>query len=477
MFRIASIYLYFFMMFGQSGFAYESEEQPFGYFDSSSALESSKTIPFSRDMADGSRIEKFEAALDTLGIPLETAPDFSNFIHANEANESEVRQNATFIDPDSALFRYISLLNGNLLLFRDFFKSMISPDYIEYQQTLSTENPSSDSEVLMKKLSVISTQVQSNQALPLNGLKVLIDPGHMGGDEWDQNTGKYVKVNGKKVSEGMLTLWTSLLLAEKLEKLGAIVLLTRDQVGTVSSEKYPDFNVTPYLHSYFQNSLDDWMAPYLEMPIEVLRNTIRNAPETQRAYSSSQKMKYFITGADLEARSQLMDSFNPDLSIVIHFDASKNDQLQSSVQSLEAFIPGAFGKNETGGRKSKALGLKHLLEVRRWNQTVEVADRVTRSMSQSLNIPRLKIPRAFSGVRVRDGVYTRNLYLNRRSLNGLLIYLECLHYDHVLEHPRLSILDQEGSFRGNRYRYPSRLNEIAEGIQLGVLDYFQNFQL
>ncbi len=478
LFRPTSIILFLIAIFGQTGFAYESEEQPFGYVDSSVETESIKihhSLP--SDTLDENRIQKFEAALDALGIPLETAPDFSNFIHANEANENEVRQNASLIDPNSALFRYLSLGNGNISLFRDFFSSMIHPDYLEYQQTLSTDRASMDSPELMKRLSEVSAQVRSNQSTPLSGLKVLIDPGHMGGDEWDQNTGKYVEVKGKKVSEGMLTLWTSLVLADKLEKLGAIVLLTREQVGTVSHEKFPEFNATPFIHSYFHNSLDDWMAPYLEKPIDILRTTIPNAPEVLKAYSGAQKMKFYITGADLEARSQMMDSFKPDLSIVIHFDASRNDQLQSSSQSLEAFIPGAFGKNETGSRKSKALGLKHLLEVRRWNQTVELADAVTRSMSQSLNIPRLNIPQAFSGIRVRDGVYTRNLYLNRRSLNGLLVYLECLHYDHVLEHPRLSVLDQEGTFRGTIFRYPSRLKEIAQGIESGVLEYFQNFQL
>ena len=40
----------------------------------------------------------------------------------------------------------------------------------------------------------------------------------MGSDEWDQHTGKYVAVGGLKVSEGDLNLWTSLLIAKKLDK-------------------------------------------------------------------------------------------------------------------------------------------------------------------------------------------------------------------------------------------------------------------
>ena len=474
LFRYTSILLFSFIISSQTTLAFESEEHPFGYLDP--AHEMLPKIQSKKRIADATRIEKFEAALDALGIPLEEAPDFSNFVHANEVNEDDVRKNATFIDPDSALLRYVSLVKGNLQLFRDFFKSMISLDQLEYQQSLSTSNPSNDSEELMNHLSAVSTQVKAKERLPLTGLKVLIDPGHMGGDEWDHNTGKYVEVNGKKVSEGTLTLWTSLVLAERLENLGATILLTREKIGTVSEETYPDFNVTPFLNSYFQNSMDDWMAPYLDQPIDIVRNTIKTATEVQKAYSSTQKMRFYITGADLEARSKMIDSFKPDVSIIIHFDASKSDQLQSSVQSLEAFIPGGYGLNETGGRKAKALGLKHLLEVRRWNQTVELADQVTDSMSDSLRIPRLNIPKAFSGVRVRDGVYTRNLYLNRRSMNGLLVYLECLHYDHVQEHPKLTKLNETGSYHGNAYQYPSRLNDIVDGIESGMLRYFENFQ-
>ena len=455
----------------QKSFAYETEDEAYGYQDS----QIERPVKVNPNESDASRVQKFEAALETLGVPLEQAPDFSHFVHANEVNEKEVQKNLTYVDPDQGLSRYISLLNGNLQFFRDFFKSMISLDYLEYQQTLSTENTSNDSSELMDRLKSIASQADSE--FPLQGLKVLIDPGHMGGDDWDKETGKFVEVGGKKVSEGNLTLWTALLTAQKLEKLGATVLLTRDKIGTVSQENPKTFNVTPYINNYFYNSMDDWMAPYLEKSIDEVKSTIKNVSEVKKAYTETQKMQFFILGADLEARSVMVDNFNPDVTLDIHFDADKLDALQNKEQSLEAFVPGAFRKNETGSRIVRASALKHLLEVRRWNQSVDLADEVTHSLSTGLNIPRMSTPEAFTGIRVRDGVYTRNLYISRRALSSLVVYLECLHYDYVKEFKRLTIRNRTGSYHSTTFKYPSRLDTISDGIENGFVEYFKNLKL
>lgn len=490
-------------------FAYESESDAFGYHD---PLEESSHTHFNINQSDATRVQKFEAALDTLGIPLEQAPDFNDFVHANEANQTEVQNNLPFIDPDQGLARYISLVNGNLQMFRDFFKSMISLDYLEYQQTLSTDNPSNDSSDLIQRLKRIALQVQANDSLsipefeahghlplqihennslpPLYGLKVLIDPGHMGGDQWDHDTGKYVAIGGgwtykhgqwkfsggRKVSEGDLNLWTSLLTAKKLEALGAIVKITREHQGSVSSETMETFDSIPYLHSYFHTSMDGWMAPYLVKSIDQIRSTIKAAPEVSKAYSQLQRNQFFITGEDMVARSKIIDAFNPDITLDIHFDAANNTATQNTTQSLEAFVPGGFLKTETGGRKTKALALKHLLEVRRWNQSIELADQMTRSMSSALKIKRLTTPQAFSAIRVRDGVYARNLYITRNVLSSLVVYLECLHYDHVKEHRALSVRDQIGDYHSISFQYPKRLNTVSDGITRGLLDYFRNLK-
>ena len=220
------------------------------------------------------------------------------------------------------------------------------------------------------------------------------------------------------------------------------------------------------------------LAPYLEkLSIDEIRKTITSKPEVKDAYDPKLKIdKFYVNGADLEARAQMIDQFKPDITLDIHFDAANTGALQSTTQSLEAFVPGAFGKTETGARKSKAYALEHALEVRRWNQSVELADVMTQSMSTALNIPRLSQPKFLSSVRVRDGVYARNLYITRRALDSLVVYLECLHYDHVKEHKALSITDRTGKYRGMEFKYPKRLDTISESISNGLIEYFKNLK-
>jgi hypothetical protein len=79
-------------------------------------------------------------------------------------------------------------------------------------------------------------------------------------------------------------------------------------------------------------------------------------------------------------------------------------------------------------------------------------------------------------MKVKDGVYARNLYLNRRNLRSLMVYLECLHYDHMKEFPRLAIKDQTGWYHGRSFTYPRRVGTVAKGIRDGLLRYFRELR-
>ena len=134
-------------------------------------------------------------------------------------------------------------------MYNDFYTPNLSSKYLEFWTTFKTSGPSEDeSTKVSKKLKQIAaqhfkSQFYSQQAFrPLTGLKVAIDPGHMGGEKWDEHTGKFMQpigqTNGRndKVSEGDLNLQTSMLLASQLEALGAEVRLTRYEQEAVATE-------------------------------------------------------------------------------------------------------------------------------------------------------------------------------------------------------------------------------------------------
>jgi len=460
--------------------AYEIDEAP-GYLHPEDSIPSLSPIPDHGSPASEAgvsiptRLRKLNLALKALGIPEERAPDFIDFPSPASISQEAFESNLPMLDPDGALRRYLRLESNQLSLFRDFFSPGVSESLLEFFFPFQSKTPAADSAPLIERLRRIGTQVRQDlYEFPLSGLRVLIDPGHMGNEEWDHLTGKFVTVGGKTVSEGAIALSTSLLLATELENLGAEVTLTRETNGPVARTTLDSFDPTPHVNQYFYNGLDSWMSAFFQLDDARFVTEVKNAPETARAFSASQRAQYFISGEDLEARSRIMDEVRADLVIAVHYDASRSNELQNGDRSIEAFVPGGIRQSETGSRVSRGQHLKHLLEVRRWNESVSLASSMMGSMSESLGLPLLNRPEFLTSVKVKDGVYARNLYLNRRNLHSLMVYLECLHYDHVREFSRLTVQDQIGTYRGRSFRYPSRLNDVVRGAREGILNYFKN---
>jgi N-acetylmuramoyl-L-alanine amidase len=453
--------------------AYELENVR-GYVESWAAAPAHPSAREETPALDSARLEKFNLALDAIGIPAEAAPDFSAFPAAQTLSEDDINARLPYIDPDRGLRRYLNLTPSSIDLFRDFFSSVLPEDLLEYALNLTSPSAPSDSETLIAHLQQISNQVKDpNNAKPLSGLKVLIDPGHMGTDFWDVQTGKFMQVNGKKVSEGMINLWTAYLVANELEDLGATVTLTRTQAAPVTSENYQSFDTARYLNQYFYDSQDDWMAKYLKLPDTTLKETIKEKPEVKDAYGTYEHDQYFIEGADLSARSDLIDNSHPDIVFDIHYDANRPNQLQNSIDSLEAFVPGGWGATETGSRLMRSYAMKQLLDVNRWQASVDLATDVVQAMSESEQIPLENESRYITSVKIKNGVYARNLYITRRNLSSLMVYLECLHYDHTNEFNKMAVANQTGDYHGVSFQYPARIRDVANGIRAGILNYFK----
>ncbi len=454
--------------------AFERDDEV-GYLDPN--LYSTPPNPGEDSPPSEERDRKFKLALDTLGIPPEPAPAFDFFPIHYAVSKDQLQSHFSAIDPDGGIQRYLDLNFLRVSLYREFFSSLLPQSFLEYSYPFAPTGTSQDSGWLIEKLKRVAQRAQQPlYVAPLEGLKIVIDPGHMGTDEWDTLTGKYVRFGGKKVSEGEIALSTALLLANELETLGATVTLTRTKNGPVAKTTPENFDVTPYIHQYFYNSKDSWMSSLLNQPDATVIRSVKNASETARAYSDIQRGQFFIGGEDLEARSKIIDAVNPDIVIDIHFDANQANQLQSIDNSIEAFVPGGVRKEETGSRIVRSYHMKHLLEVRRWNESVNLAGFMTAELSKSTGLPLLDLPEFLSSVKVKDGVYARNLYINRRNLRALTVYLECLHYDHVSEFYKLSNNSQTGHYRGNSFRYPARLNSVVKGLRDGFLRYFKEMK-
>jgi N-acetylmuramoyl-L-alanine amidase len=418
------------------------------------------------DFDQDERLRKFDLALNTLGIEPEAAPDYSDFPSSGEVNYVEMMTHMKAVDPEGGLRKYLqidathlSFLNGST--------------EVEYDLPL-TNSQSFDSRNLIDRLGAIALQVKSGASLPLMGFKVVIDPGHMGSPEWDNVDGKFMSYNGKVVREGDLNLSTALLLANELETLGADVKVTRTTLEPVTPYTLTNFDPTEQRAIYFYKSLDSWMAKYLTLSDAELKARIKQFPEVTKVHSAAYKDTLYLQ-EDLNARMKMVEDFEADLFIGLHLDASNPKVLQNVVNDSEVYVPGAMGANETGSRLNRARGLKHLLEVRRWNQSVRLATVSVRNVARNLKIPMMTTLRIPSTVKVADGVFARNLFQTNRADKGLCIFFESLHYDHVKEFPVLAIKDQKSNYHGTDFAYPGRLTSVSKGITEGVLTYFKEF--
>ncbi len=104
---------------------------------------------------------------------------------------------------------------------------------------------------------------------PLAGLRIALDPGHLGG-AWGPLEARSFSVDGRPpVQEGDLALRVAQLLAPRLEALGAQVSLVRDRPGPVTGEKIAD--VHPANWAAMQAFLNTEIRARAQRVNEVLR--------------------------------------------------------------------------------------------------------------------------------------------------------------------------------------------------------------
>ncbi len=417
------------------------------------------------------RLRKFELALDTLGVPSEAAPRYDSLPAAGTVRSESVSLIAKYLDPEGGLRRYLKIQSATIDLFRDFF-SLPGARLEHSHRTGAAEDQ--DSAELLARISRVADQVQSGQARPLEGFRVLLDAGHMSDPTWDRRTGKYVRIGSKTVSEGQLNLWTAMLVGRELESLGAEIRLARSNDGPVTPETLENFDPRAQSAHYYYRSLDNWMPKYLAMSDGELVRRLPHASEVAKLARESGKIDLFLQ-EDLNARMKVAEEYRPDLLMVFHFDSGSTSRLQNSYNDVEVYIPGAMGKTETGSRADRALMLEHLLETRRWRQSVDIAGHLVRNVAKGLGLPLLRSDRSPSMIKVQDGVYARNLFQTKRATSELCVYFESLHYDHQAEFARLSVKNRTTTFRGRTFSYPSRLEPIASGVREGLLEYFRTF--
>ncbi|HRK01469.1 MAG TPA: hypothetical protein PLH57_02290 [Oligoflexia bacterium] len=420
--------------------------------------------PGSKVLGTPSRFEKLLAVLGEFGID-----DESSYRHlVREFSELTTRREfearLKYIDPQNELTRYAIWDDHQLSLYRDRDSKRIKDFSIRF----APEDHSRELRTVNDLTTKIAALRENSVDLPLKGLRVAIDAGHMHSGEWDSITGKYVKMNDKFVSEGFITFATAQAFSRELRNLGAETLLIRDSADAVTKESFSEFDLTPYAHAELLAATDRaWFDSILSI-FDIgadLFSAFENSEDRKRIYSESRRVSVFTHRVDLAARIERALEFKPDITVIIHYDAWSWGQNPPDFNESRTYIMGNVMPGEAASREDRALILRELLNPVRWDLSLDMSKHMVQSLSKRVDVPVKNSPTDFGSIRVEDGVYARNLGLTRRIYHGLLTYFECMMYENPKEFEMMSTHD-------SRYGdYPARVDAVAEGLTRGVLNF------
>jgi N-acetylmuramoyl-L-alanine amidase len=323
-------------------------------------------------------------------------------------------------------------------------------------------------------------QAKSNPpGRPLQGLRIALDPGHMGGAVWDERTGKYVRHNGVLLSEGVMAVQTALLLEKELRALGAEVLITHRSLGPVTSETWENIDLQKWGEVELRaDSLQPWFVNLLgatSSDSDVLQSFDKSSQaKAIFADTLATRSRYFILRSDLDARVAAIQSYDPDLTLVIHFDADINDVHPGKTSSTKVYVTGGLNETEFASRADRRYFADHLLDAHAWDGSLRLGRRIVSQLHDQLNLP-YDSTGGDEAYLVEPGIFSRNLAVSRKLTGHAVTYLEILHYNAPAEFAALSNRTHPMSIDGQNYPYSDRLALAVRAIRDGIVQFAREY--
>jgi len=293
---------------------------------------------------------------------------------------------------------------------------------------------------------------------PLNGLRICLDPGHIGG-EWSTIEERHFRYRSyEPVREGNLTMETARHLQLLLETAGAEVVFTRHGYHPVTAFRPEDFHYEA-----------------VELAAEADRSfSSRYYRFLSRWYSDF----LFYRVAEIHARADRVTRLNPDFTLCLHFNAApwgRGGVRLFDVKKVVAFIHGGYLENEVVEANQRHSLFRKLLE----NSTqmeIEIGKVITDEMKRVWQVPPENYLSSGTIFPVEESPYlwSRNLVANR-MFPGPVIFIEGLYMNDVDAFYRIQEGDYEGirTIRGKKV--PSLTREFARIVADALIAHYRSF--
>jgi N-acetylmuramoyl-L-alanine amidase len=298
---------------------------------------------------------------------------------------------------------------------------------------------------------------------PLENLRIVLDPGHIGGDFAIMENRSYKIGESKPIREGDLTLTVAQQLKVRLEQLGAIVWLSRNTAAPTTKE-------TP---ESLKKIAERLLREKSEPPSLLLTLNKINANELQRL---SELLFYRVSEIRTRA-NRINNQFQPDLVIALHFNAApwpdKEKKTLVEINHLHVLINGTYSVDELNYDDIRFQMLNKLLSGAAAEE-IALARVIISAMADKTSLPAYRYP-GRNAVRIDDNpyVWARNLIANR-LYHCPVIFLE----PYVMNSREVFLRIQAGDYEGERLvagaRRISIFQEYIEGVITGLLNYYAN---
>jgi N-acetylmuramoyl-L-alanine amidase len=300
---------------------------------------------------------------------------------------------------------------------------------------------------------------------PLSGLRIALDPGHLGG-KWAKMEERWFQVgNTQPVQEGDLTLKVARILAPRLRELGAKVLFVRNSNEPVTKKRPDDFRelATKIL---IKNGVPQPRADVLDP----------NDPEKEQTIRWQSEI-LFYRYSEIRRRAALVNfKLHPDLVLCLHFNAEgwgdPNNPTLTDINHLHLLVNGSYLQQELEFDDERFEMIRRLLS-RAYDEELPLADAVASAMARETQLPPYQYPTTNSTTKVGTSgyVFARNL-LATRLYRCPVVYCEPYVMNSKDAFARIQAGDYEGTRNINGLERKSIFREYADSVTDGLIEYY-----
>jgi N-acetylmuramoyl-L-alanine amidase len=298
---------------------------------------------------------------------------------------------------------------------------------------------------------------------PLAGLRVALDPGHIGGP-WAQMEGRSTRYNGSAPEqEGDLNLITGRLLKAELTNLGATVFEVRDSTEPVTP--YRPVDMLPEARELLLQHLAG--SPRMRaLPADKL-----NLLFGQRVMDLAEFLFYRCSEIK-ERGNRIRNNFVPDITVTLYIDAtpgSGRGRLTSGNANI-FFVHGSYTRSEMADPAMQRRCLYKMVEGSSEIEK-EVASAIAGVFAQRTGLGPVKYGDSSTTRQVlpdNSYVVARNLAANR-EYDGPVVCTEPYFMNNRIVYQRLLAGDYDGLRPFHGKMYGSIFREYADCVTQGLL--------